>query len=157
MTFWVTADIYEDDLARVQVGQQLDAITTAYPDTVFHGVIARISPNLDPSTHTAQIRCEVRNPGDKLKPQMLARVRITTAPGAAVVVPLDALIFESNSYFAYVEVDNGLLERRKVLIGAWDQQGYARVVSGLKPGDQVVTGETIQVDELWHRAHGEGS
>jgi hypothetical protein len=33
----------------------------------------------------------------------------------------------------------------------------ARVVSGLKAGDRVVTGETIQVNELWHQAHGESS
>ena len=77
---WITADIYEDDLARVHEGQQLEAVTTAYPDQVFKGTIAKISPNIDPNTHTAQIRCEVRNPGGKLKPQMLARVKIVTPP-----------------------------------------------------------------------------
>jgi membrane fusion protein, copper/silver efflux system len=60
---WITADIYEDELARVQVGQQLEAVTTAYPDEVFRGVIARISPSVDPNTHTVQIRCQVKNPG----------------------------------------------------------------------------------------------
>jgi RND family efflux transporter MFP subunit len=73
---WITADIYEDELARVQVGQQLEAVTTAYPDELFHGTVARISPNVDSNTHTLQIRCQVKNPGLKLKPQMLARVRI---------------------------------------------------------------------------------
>ncbi len=60
---WITGDIYEDDLARVRVGQQLSAVTTAFPEEVFKGVIARISPNIDPATHTLQIRCEVKNPG----------------------------------------------------------------------------------------------
>ena len=154
---WVTADVYEDDLARVHEGQQLEAVTTAFPDQVFKGTIAKISPNIDPNTHTAQIRCEVRNPGGKLKPQMLARVRILTPLRTALVAPLDALIFESNSYFAYVDAGNGLFEQRKVLIAPCDRQGYARVVSGLVAGERVVIGETIQVDELWHRAHGEGS
>jgi membrane fusion protein, copper/silver efflux system len=154
---WITGDIYEDDLSRVKVGQQLDAVTTAYPGDVFHGTIARISPNVDPNTHTLQIRCTVRNPGLKLKPQMLALVKIVVRPGRALIVPMDALVFQTDSYFAYVDAGKNRVERRKVYIGSWNQQGYARVLSGLAPGDRVVTGETIQVDELWHEAHGQSS
>ena len=154
---WITADIYEDELARVKPGQELSAVTTAYPDETFHGTIARISPNVDPATHTVQIRCEVKNPGFKLKPQMLARVTIAVRPGQALIVPLDALVFETDKYFAYVDAGNHLLERRTVTIGAWDQEGYARVVSGLSAGDRVVTGETMQVNALWHQARGERS
>jgi membrane fusion protein, copper/silver efflux system len=154
---WITADIYEDDLARVKVGQELQAVTTAYPDDVFHGTIARISPNIDPNTHTVQIRCEVKNSDFKLKPQMLARVTIIVRPGEAVLVPLSALIFETDRYFAYVQVGNDLLERREVVIGNWDQEGYARVISGLQVGDRVVSNQTIQVNALWHQSHGESS
>lgn len=154
---WITADIYEDDLARVKVGQELQAVTTAYPDEVFQGNIARISPNVDPGTHTLQIRCEVKNPGFKLKPQMLARVTIIVRPGEALLVPLDALVFETDHYFAYVDTGNSLFERREVMIGAWDKEGFARVVSGLREGDRVVTGQTIQVNALWHQSHGESS
>jgi Cu(I)/Ag(I) efflux system membrane fusion protein len=154
---WITGDIYEDELARVQVGQQLEAVTTAYPDEVFHGTIARISPNIDPNTHTLQIRCEVKNPGLRLKPQMLAMVKIIVLPGQALIVPLDAVVFETDSYFAYVDVGNDSLERRKVSIGSWNREGYARVISGLEPGDRVVTTEALQINELWHEAHGESS
>ncbi len=154
---WITADIYEDELARVKPGQELSAVTTAYPDETFHGTIARNSPNVDPTTHTAQIRCEVKNPGFKLKPQMLARVTIAVRSGQALIVPLDALVFETDKYFAYVDAGNHLLERRTVVIGAWDQEGYARVISGLSAGDRVVTGETMQVNALWHQARGESS
>lgn len=154
---WITGDIYEDDLARVHVGQQLEAITTAYPDDVFHGIIARISPAVDPNTHTIEIRCQVNNPGFKLKPQMLAQVKIVVLPGQAVIVPLDALVFETDSYFAYLAAGNDRLERRKVVIASWSQRGFARVISGLSPGDRVVTGVTMQVNELWHEAHGERS
>jgi len=154
---WITADIYEDELARVKEGQQLSAVTTAYPDDVFHGTIARISPGVDPTTHTVQIRCQVQNPGFKLKPQMLARVTIDVRPGQALLVPLDALVFETDKYFAYVDAGNHMLERRVVSIGAWDQEGFARVISGLSAGDRVVTGETLQVNALWHQARGESS
>jgi membrane fusion protein, copper/silver efflux system len=154
---WVTADIYEDELARVQIGQPLEAVTTAYPDEIFHGTIARISPNIDPNTHTAQIRCAVNNPGSRLKPQMLAQVRIVVRPGRVLVAPLDALVFETDAYFAYVDLGGDRLVRRKVAIASWNQRGYARVVSGLRAGENVVTNATLQVDELWHEAHGESS
>jgi len=154
---WITGDIYEDDLARVRVGQELSAVTTAFPDELFKGVIARISPNVDPTTHTLQIRCEVKNPGGKLKPQMLAKVSIVTRPGEALVIPQDALVFDIDNYYAFVEVSPGMFEHRKVSIASWSRVGYARVVSGLKAGDRVVSGETLQVNALWHQAHGESS
>jgi membrane fusion protein, copper/silver efflux system len=154
---WITGDLYEDDVARVRVGQQLEAVTTAFPDDVFKGTIARISPNMDPTTHTLQIRCEVKNPAARLKPQMLARIRIVTRPGEALVVPQETLIFETDSYYAFVEVRPGEFEHRKVQIGSWSQQGYARVISGLKAGERVVGGESLQVNALWHEAHGESS
>ena len=154
---WITGDIYEDDLARVRVGQQLSAVTTAFPDEVFHGVIDRISPNIDPATHTLQIRCEVKNPGARLKPQMLAKVSIVTRPGEALAIPQDALVFDIDNYYAFVEISPGTFEHRKVSISSWSRVGYARIVSGLKPGDRVVSGETLQVNALWHEAHGESS
>jgi membrane fusion protein, copper/silver efflux system len=153
---WITANIYEDDLARVHEGQNLEAVTTAYPDDVFKGVISRISPGIDPATFTAQIRCTVANPGLKLKPQMLARVRIVTRPGQALVVPQQALVFDTDSYFAYVRVTPNAVARRKVVITSWNEKGYARVVSGLSPGDTVVVAGSLQVDELWREAHGQG-
>jgi Cu(I)/Ag(I) efflux system membrane fusion protein len=154
---WITGDIYEDDLARVRVGQELSAVTTAFPDEVFHGVIDRISPNIDPATHTLQIRCEVKNPGARLKPQMLAKVSIVTRPGEALAIPQDALVFDIDNYYAFVEISPGTFEHRKVSISSWSRVGYARIVSGLKPGDRVVSGETLQVNALWHQAHGESS
>jgi membrane fusion protein, copper/silver efflux system len=153
---WITANIYEDDLARVHEGQDLEAVTTAYPDEVFKGVISRVSPGIDPATFAAQIRCTVANPGLKLKPQMLARVRIVTRPGQALVVPQQALVFDTDSYFAYVRVTPGAVARRKVVITSWNEKGYARVVSGLSSGDTVVVAGSLQVDELWREAHGQG-
>ena len=76
---WITADIYEDDLARIRVGQQLEAVTTAFPDRSVQGNGQRASaPASIPRPIPCNPRCEVRNPGAKLKPQMLARVRIVT-------------------------------------------------------------------------------
>jgi Cu(I)/Ag(I) efflux system membrane fusion protein len=154
---WFTADLFEVDLARVHVGQQLEAIVTAFPDQVFKGTIARVSPNVDPTTHTLQIRCAVPNPGLKLKPQMLARIKIITSAGDALVVPQEALVFDTDGYYAFVEVGSGRIERRAVSIASWTEKGFARVVAGLKAGERVVDAESLQVSALWHQAHGESS
>jgi len=154
---WIVANIYEDDLARIHAGQPLEAVTTAYPDEVFSGFISRISPDVDPNTHTLKIRCEVKNPGGKLKPDMLARVRITTNRGYALVVPMESLVFDTNAYYVYVDLGGGKFDRRKVEIGSWKEQGLARVVSGLRAGERVVAAESIQVNALWHQANGESS
>jgi len=154
---WITIDIYEDDLSRVHTGQRLEAVTLAYPDEIFKGVVDRISPNLDPNVHTLQLLCQIQNPGEKLKPQMLARVRIVTRAGAALVVPQTALVFEGNAYYAFVQTGANMVERRAVQIATWNDQGYARIVSGLKSGERVITHQSLQLDALWREAHGESS
>jgi membrane fusion protein, copper/silver efflux system len=154
---WITVDIYEDDLSRVHPGQSLEAVTLAYPDDIFKGVINRISPNLDPNVHTLQVLCQIQNPGEKLKPQMLARVRIVTHPGSALVVPQTALVFDGNVYYAFVQTGPNTVERRSVQIATWNDQGYARVVSGLKSGERVITRKSLQMNALWREVHGESS
>ncbi len=154
---WITADIYQDDLSRVHTGQSLEAVTVAYPGDTFKGVVDRISPALDPNVHTLQLRCEVQNPDEKLKPQMLARVRIVTRPGAALVVPQTALVFDANAYYAFVQTGANTVERRSVQIAAWNEQGYARVVSGLNSGERVIARKSLQLNALWHAVHGESS
>ncbi|MBF6571406.1 MAG: efflux RND transporter periplasmic adaptor subunit [Candidatus Binataceae bacterium] len=151
---WITADIYEDDLPRIHVGQELEAVTTAYAGEVFHGSIARISPDIDPSTHTAKVRCAVRNPDGRLKPEMLARVRIVTQPAHALVIPQESLVFETDSYYVFVDRGSGMFERRKVEIASWHESGMTRVTAGLHAGEKVVAGESLQVNELWHQANG---
>jgi len=154
---WINADIYEDDLSRVHTGQSLEAVTAAYPDETFKGVVDRISPALDPNVHTLQLLCQIQNPGGKLKPQMLARVRIVTRPGAALVVPQTALVFDSNAYYVFVQTGANTVERRSVQIATWNDQGYARVVSGLKSGERVIAHKSLQLNALWHEVHGESS
>ncbi|MGD0289409.1 MAG: efflux RND transporter periplasmic adaptor subunit [Candidatus Binataceae bacterium] len=154
---WIVANIYEDDLARVHPGQHLEAVTTAYPDQVFSGFISRVSPGVDPNTHTLQIRCEVKNPQAQLKPDMLARVRIITNRGSALVVPMESLVFDTNDYYVYVDLGGGRYDRRRVEIGSWKEQSLARVLSGLRAGERVVAAESIQVNALWHQANGESS
>lgn len=154
---WITADIFESDVARVHVGQEIEALPLALPDRTLKGTIKRVSPNIDTGTHTLQIRSQVGNPDGALKPQMLVRVRIVTTPGTALVVPQRALVFETDGFYAFVQSGADAVARRRVAVASWNEAGYARVVAGLSAGERVVEQEALQVDGLWHRAHGESS
>jgi membrane fusion protein, copper/silver efflux system len=149
---WITADIYQDDLSRVYVGQSLEAVTASYPGKIFRGTVQKISPALDPNIRTLQLRCQVANPGSLLKPQMLARVRLVTIPRLVLVIPQSALVFDDNAYFAFIVVGANSVERRKVEIADWNEPGYARVVSGIRPGDRFLTTESLKFNALWHTA-----
>jgi len=154
---WITADIYQSDLARVWVGQNLDAVTASYPGQVFKGTVQRISPALDPNIHTLQLRCQVSNPGSLLKPQMLARVCLKTNPQTALVIRKSALVWDDNANFVFIVTGTDSVERRSVEIATWNDEGYARVVSGLRPGEHVVTHKSLQLNALWRAVHGKSS
>ncbi len=74
---WMQADIYESDLARIQLGQSVIIHTQAYPDEVFKGTIAFLDPYLDPKTRTVKVRVDVPNPGSRLKPGMFVDAYIS--------------------------------------------------------------------------------
>src|SRR4029077_6971035 len=60
---WVLCDVYENDLAGVQVGQSAEIRLNAYPDRTFSGRLSNLGPVRDPNLRTAKVRVEVRNPG----------------------------------------------------------------------------------------------
>ncbi len=151
---WITADLYEVDCSRVRVGQRLEAVTVSYPDEVFKGVVDKISPAVDRNAHVLSLRCEVENPDEMLKPQMLARVRIVTRPGSALVVPEEAVVFDDDAYYAFVKTGSHQFERRKVQISSWNDQGYARILSGLNVGENVMR-DSLKLNALWHQSRGE--
>jgi Cu(I)/Ag(I) efflux system membrane fusion protein len=119
---------------------------------MFSGVIGRISPNIDANTHTLQLRCQIENRGLKLKPQMLARIRIVTKPGSALVIDERALVFDTDRYYAFVRGPGNIIVRREVMIRSWNERGYARVVRGLGVGERVVDAQSVEVDSLWDQS-----
>jgi cobalt-zinc-cadmium efflux system membrane fusion protein len=88
---------------------------------------------------------------------MLARVRIATQPGKALVAPQEGLVFDTNQYFIFVEIAPGTFQRRSVSIGSWKETGFVRVLAGLSEGDRIVVAQSLQLNALWHQASSEGS
>ena len=137
-TVWVLANVYQNDLADVKVGDDVVVQTDAYPDS-FHGRISYISAALDPNTRTLQARIVVDNPGEKLKREMYCTVIVTAGSMRKAIAVPDAAVLRNDENQPFVYVENGADQfgRRSVEIGQ-SQNGQTQILSGLSAGDKVV-------------------
>jgi cobalt-zinc-cadmium efflux system membrane fusion protein len=141
---WVICDVYENDLAQVHTGQIADIRLNAYPDRVLQGVISEIDAALDPNIRTGKVRIQVQNPGYFMRLGMFATA---TFHGKRVethaAVPSGALLHLHDRAWAYVPDTstqvNGQFRRVAVETGANLPNGMIEIISGLQPGQQVVT------------------
>lgn len=136
-TVWVLANVYENQVAHVHVGDPVTIKTDAYPDT-FSGRISYMGAALDPTSHTLQARIDTRNPGGKLRKDMY----VTATVGAgeikdALVVPDSAVLRDAeNEPFVYVQAGDNQFARRPVKVGQ-SGDGKTQIVSGLQPGERI--------------------
>jgi membrane fusion protein, heavy metal efflux system len=138
-TVWVLANVYEDQLAYVHVGDPVTIKTDAYPD-VFHGRISFMGAALDPTSRTLQARIDTANPQGKLRKDMYVTATVVAGKiSNALLVPDSAVLRDAeNEPFVYVEAATpGQFARRQVKLGESDS-GKTQIVSGLKAGERVV-------------------
>jgi membrane fusion protein, heavy metal efflux system len=136
-TVWVLANVYEHDLDYIHRGDPVTIQTDAY-HTDFHGRISYISPALDPTTRTLQVRIVTANPNDKLKKDMYVTAIVNAgAINKTLVVP-DAAILRTpeNQPFVYVATGPDRFAQRLVNIGP-SQGGKTQITSGLSAGEHV--------------------
>jgi len=137
-TVWVLANVYQDQLAYVHVGDPVTIKTDAYPE-VFHGRISFMGAALDPTSRTLQARIDTANPGGKLKKDMYVTATVVAGKiSNALLVPDSAVLRDAeNEPFVYIEVGQGQFSRRQVKVDG-SFEGKTQIVSGLKPGERVV-------------------
>jgi len=136
---WVQAEVYEKDLGRLSVGQSAYITVDTYPNHPFEGKVAYISDVLDPQTRTARVRCEVANPQMQLKTDMFANVELPTKlTKQALAVPAAALQQVEGKNVVFVRRSEDTFEKREVEKGV-TVKDQVEIVSGLKPGEPIVT------------------
>jgi membrane fusion protein, copper/silver efflux system len=143
---WVEADVYEQDLRFVRLGETVQVEVAAYPGEPLRGVVSYIYPEVRMETRTARVRVELANPGNRIKPGMYATVGIQT-PSAerVVVVPRDAVMHSGTHAMVFVEESPGLYRPREVQVGA-DIGGRTQILSGLLVGEKVVNRANFLLD-----------
>lgn len=135
---WVEADVYEQQLPSVHVGDRVEIAAAAIPGRTFEGKVSFIVPVLAGATRTARVRIELPNPRLELKPDMYVNVRILGAPAPPhIMVPPSAVIDRGQKQFVWIETQPGTYEPRQVTTGGRHGDSVV-ILSGLTEGDTVV-------------------
>ncbi len=142
---WMYADIYESEMALVQVGQHAVATSDAYPGRLFDGRVSFIGPHLEEETRTLKTRMDFANPELKLLPGMFTSVELKIPLGRRLVVPESAVIDSGTQQLVFVLQGPGAFQPRDVHLGV-RTEGVVEIVSGLKAGDSVVTSANFLID-----------
>jgi RND family efflux transporter MFP subunit len=142
---WALADIYENEVPYVRVGQRMTFSLSYYPGKTYSGKISFIYPTVDPQTRTVKVRVQLANPGYILKPQMFADAQVHVDYGTQIAVPREAVVDSGTEQQVFVAQAGGIFVPRKVTVGATvDDQVI--ILSGLKAGETVVTSGNFLID-----------
>jgi cobalt-zinc-cadmium efflux system membrane fusion protein len=140
---WIICDVYENDLDAVHVGETADIRLNAYPNRVLKGRIDNILPVLDPNLRTAKVRIEVPNPGIMRVGMFVTAIFYGKQPQTYAAVPATAILHLHDREWVYVPLGGGHFRRQEVVTGSMLPGNTQAVVSGLKPGDQVVSNALV--------------
>lgn len=136
---WIICDVFENDLDAVHIGETADIHLNAYPNQTLKGRISNILPILDPNIRTAKVRIEVKNPG-MIRVGMFANATFYGRhPEMHSSVPASAILHLHDREWVYMPLGNGHFKRVEVRTGNMLPDKQQEVVSGIKPGDQVVS------------------
>jgi cobalt-zinc-cadmium efflux system membrane fusion protein len=136
---WIVCDVYQNDLDAVRVGDSADVHLTTFPNQVFKARIDNILPILDPTLRTAKVRLEVKNPGQMRIGMFVTATFYGKQPQAHSAVPASAILHLHDREWVYTPLGNARFKRVEVVTGSMLPGSQQEVVSGLKPGDQVVS------------------
>jgi membrane fusion protein, heavy metal efflux system len=136
---WIICDVFENDLDAVHPGEFADIRLSAYPTKVFKGRIDNILPVLDPNIRTAKVRLEVANPGMMRVGMFVTATFYGKQPETRAAVPATAILHLHDREWVYTPVSAGHFKRLEVVTANMLPGNLQEVVSGIKPGDRVVS------------------
>jgi cobalt-zinc-cadmium efflux system membrane fusion protein len=140
-SLWVQIDAKESDVGSLRPGAAFTLQVPAYPEESFTGRVAAASDFIDPTTRTIKIRGVVANADRRLKGEMLVTAIVTEAM-EGTVVPARAVTLDGTRQTVYVQVQPGVFEPRRVVLGHMGTQEVV-IVRGLAVGEQVVADNAL--------------
>jgi Cu(I)/Ag(I) efflux system membrane fusion protein/cobalt-zinc-cadmium efflux system membrane fusion protein len=144
-TIWVFAEVFQNDLGRIKVGDRATLSVDAYPGRTFEGRVNFIYPQVDMTTRTVRARLAFSNPGLKLTPGMFVNVALKLGGGTQLVIPAAGVLQSGTRQVVFVNRGDGYLEPREVELGA-RAGDYFVVLKGLQEGEEIVTSANFLVD-----------
>lgn len=152
-TIWLVGYAFEKDSPYLHLGEAVTGTIEERNGASINGVLSYVSPILDSTTKTLEVRADIPNKDFKIKPNMYAEMFVNTGVAHVLAIPTDAVEKFGDYNFAYVKIAPHTYEERKVETGKKNDQ-YTEVISGVKAGEEVVTrgsfellGESIKKQE----------
>jgi Cu(I)/Ag(I) efflux system membrane fusion protein len=146
---WVTADVYEQDISRVKVGQRARLELSSFPGEIHTGKVSFIYPTLDAGNRTLRLRLEFKNRSDRngprLRPGMYGTVYLDLPSTTGLMVPAEAVVDTGEAHYLFVSKAAGRFEPRVVEVGA-HARDKVEILSGVAEGETVVTTGNFLVD-----------
>lgn len=143
---WLQAEVFESQADWVATGQAAEATLDYIPGTEFSGQVEFVYPVLDPVTRTLKVRLRFENPGERLKPNMYARVSIygRLKPNA-LSIPREALIPAPGRDRVVVAIGDGKFNVQEVMTGM-ESGEFVEILAGISEGDEIVTSSQFLID-----------
>ncbi len=144
-TIWVLAQVFQNDLGRITVGNSASLTVDTYPGRTFSGRVDFVYPQVDMSTRTARVRLVFPNPDLKLTPGMFVNVDLKVPMGEHLVIPAPGVLQTGTRQIVFVDRGDGNLEPRDVQLGAQVGNNFI-VLKGLKAGEKIITSANFLID-----------
>lgn len=143
---WLLAEVFERQSQWVEDGQNAEVSLSYIPGKTWEGKVEYIYPSLDPKTRTLKVRLRFDNPGEQLKPNMYANVKIFGgAKENTIVIPLEGLIRTGREQRVIIALGEGKFTARNVKAGV-ESGNYVEILEGVKAGEDIVTSGQFLID-----------
>ncbi len=143
-TIKIDFSVPEKYLSVLGTGQEIAALSAAYPDSRFSGTVMTVDSRVDPITRSVIVRAILPNPERVLRPGMLLSIDVVTNQRRSLSVPEGALVQVRDEVYVWVVTEDNLSERRSIEIGR-RSKGQVEVLDGLISGERVIVEGTIRV------------
>jgi len=144
-TVWVYAQLFQNDIGRVKVGDPASVTVNAYPGVIFPARVSFIWPEVDIAMRRARVRLEIPNPELKLSLGMFVNVELGLPLGERLVIPASGVFQSGTRQIAFVDRGGGYFEPRDIEAGARAGDDVI-VLKGLEAGERIVTSANFLID-----------
>ncbi|MGH9452002.1 MAG: efflux RND transporter periplasmic adaptor subunit [Terriglobia bacterium] len=144
-TVWVYANVFQNEIGQIRVGDLATVTVDAYPSRTFRGRVDTVWPQVDMNTRTVKVRLAFPNSGLKLMPGMFVNVAMKIPLGRHLAIPASGVFQTGTQNIVFIDHGGGYLEPRNIELGPQAGDEFI-VLKGLKAGERIVTSANFLVD-----------
>lgn len=149
------ANVSDVDAVKIKLGNKASLHFDAWPETVFNGTVLEIAGMASPSTGTYEIKIQVSDVNDQLKPGFIGSATITSSNvNQWIEIPIESLVQANKKTGIVYKVKNGLAIKQQVQVAKILNEKLL-ISSGLSDNDKIIVegfaklkGDNISVKNL---------